>query len=103
MSSAVKTEGYSGADILGVCETATMFAIRRYLDGHKDEDESSPSAKERMKQELFVKKVDFDEALKRVRPYSMKDLFYAQKSGPGLEERPRHERNQLVNHQEAQR
>ncbi len=80
---AVKTEGYSGADILGVCETATMFSIRRYLDGHKDEDESSPSAKERMKQELFVKKADFDEALKRVRPYSPRDLFYAQKSGTG--------------------
>src|SRR5579875_1703368 len=78
---AAKTEGYSGADIQAVAETATMTAIRNYLDKNKDEK----SAKEKSKlQELHVTMKDFDEALRKTRPYSRRDLAAA-----GAQERER--------------
>src|SRR5579875_759564 len=79
---AAKTEGYSGADIQAVCDSATMIAIRRYLDAHKGE---SSKSKENLK-EISVTKGDFEAALKKVKPYSVKDLMYGKsRPQPGLD------------------
>jgi transitional endoplasmic reticulum ATPase len=51
-----KTEGYVGADIEGICREAAIFALRKNLE-----------AKE-------ITLVDFDEALKKVRPSASKDI-----------------------------
>lgn len=69
-----KTEGYSGADIQAVCDSATMVAIRRYLDAHPNAE--AAQKKEVLSKELFVTKADFESVLKKVKPYSMRDLLY---------------------------
>src|SRR5579875_789087 len=79
---ASKTEGYSGAEIQAICDSATMIAIRRYLDAHKGE---SSKSKENLK-EISVTKGDFEAALKKVKPYSVKDLMYGKsRPQPGLD------------------
>ncbi|HKW04976.1 MAG TPA: CDC48 family AAA ATPase [Nitrososphaerales archaeon] len=70
---AAKTEGYSGADIQAVAETASMMAIREYIDKYKGSD----VLKARLK-ELELTKSHFDEAMKRVKPYSRRDLMHTQ-------------------------
>jgi transitional endoplasmic reticulum ATPase len=77
---ATKTEGYSGADIQSIAETASMNAIRRYIDAHKDQKEQN--TKEQLKQ-IEVTKSDFEEAIKKVKPYGKRDLLYGQKSRSG--------------------
>ncbi|MHB1908055.1 MAG: CDC48 family AAA ATPase [Nitrososphaerales archaeon] len=69
---ASKTEGYSGAEIQGVAETATMNAIRRYIQGSKDSQ-----SEEKMKQDLKVSKEDFEGAMKKVEPFGKRDQMYA--------------------------
>ncbi|MHB8567670.1 MAG: CDC48 family AAA ATPase, partial [Nitrososphaerales archaeon] len=69
-----KTEGYNGAEIQAVCDTATMHAIRRYLDKHR---EAPAEAKENLK-DLTVTREDFDEALKKVKPYSKRNFLHGQ-------------------------
>lgn len=76
---AAKTEGYSGADIQAVAETASMLAIREYIDKYKGSDVVKAKLKE-----LELTKRHFDEAMKQVKPYSRRDLMHAQAgAGPG--------------------
>jgi transitional endoplasmic reticulum ATPase len=75
---AAKTEGYSGADIQSVAETATMNAIRRYIDNNKSNLQDT-NAKEKLKQ-IAVTRADFDEAIKKVKPYGKRDLLYGSTS-----------------------
>lgn len=72
---AKKMEGYSGADIQAVAETASMLAIREYIDKYKGSDVIKAKLKE-----LEVTKKHFDEAMSKVKPYSKMDL--ARKQSP---------------------
>ncbi|HZW55462.1 MAG TPA: CDC48 family AAA ATPase [Nitrososphaerales archaeon] len=73
-----KTEGYSGADIQAVCETASMVAIRRYIDANKESQ--SVTEKSKLENGLSITKEDFEQALKKVKPFSVRDLMYGQKA-----------------------
>jgi transitional endoplasmic reticulum ATPase len=70
---AKKTEGYSGADIQAVADTASMLAIREYIDKYKGSDVVKAKLKE-----LEVTKKHFDEAMSKVKPYSKMDLVRKQ-------------------------
>lgn len=69
------TEGYSGADIQSVVETAAMLAIREYIDKYKGSDVVKAKLKD-----LEISKKEFEEAMKKVKPYSKRDMNY-NKSG----------------------
>ncbi len=68
---AKRTEGYSGADIQAVVETASMLAIREYVDKYKGSDVLKAKLKE-----LEVTRKNFDDALGKVKPYSKVDLIH---------------------------
>ncbi len=68
---ATKTEGYSGADIQAVADTAAMLAIRKYIDKYSESDVIKAKLNE-----LQISKAQFEEALKKVKPYSKRDLTY---------------------------
>ncbi|MDG6906202.1 MAG: CDC48 family AAA ATPase [Nitrososphaerota archaeon] len=70
---AKRTEGYSGADIEAVVETASMFAIREYIDKYKGSDVVKAKLKE-----LDITKKHFDEAMMKVKPFSKIDLVRKQ-------------------------
>ncbi len=70
---AKKTEGYSGAEIQAVAETASMLAIREYIDKYKGSDVIRAKLKE-----LEIMKNHFDEAISKVKPYSKVDLVRKQ-------------------------
>ena len=78
---AQKTEGYSGADIQAVVEQASMLAIREYIDKYKGSD----VLKARLK-ELEITRAHFEAAMKKVKPYSTKDLIRQQnpRENPGM-------------------
>ncbi len=65
---AKRTDGYSGADIEAVVDTASMFAIRAYVDKYKGSDVLKAKLKE-----LEITKKDFDDAMGKVKPYSKSD------------------------------
>jgi transitional endoplasmic reticulum ATPase len=75
---ASRTDGYSGADLESVAETATMNAIRRYIDNNKGNTQDA-NEKEKLKQ-IQVTKADFDEAIKKVKPFGKRDLLYGSNS-----------------------
>ncbi len=64
-----RTDGYSGADIQAVVDTASMAAIRSYLDKYKGSDVMKAKLKE-----LEVSKKDFDDAMTKVKPYSKSEV-----------------------------
>ena len=66
---AERTEGYTGADLAAVCNTAVMLAIREHIMKNK-----SPEEAERKVKELKVHKRHFDEAMRRVKPISKSEL-----------------------------
>jgi transitional endoplasmic reticulum ATPase len=68
---ASKTEGYSGADLQAVAETAVMNAIRRYIVKFKEQGTSKSKL-----DQLMVTKEDFEQALKKVKPLAKSDLVY---------------------------
>lgn len=70
---AKKTEGYSGADIQAIADTASMLAIREYIDKYKGSDVLKAKLKE-----LEVAKKHFDEAMSKIEPYSKIDLLHSQ-------------------------
>jgi transitional endoplasmic reticulum ATPase len=74
---AAKTEGYSGADIQAVADAAAMLAIREYLDKYSGSDVVKAKLSE-----LQISKLQFEEAMKRAKPYSKRDLTYG-KIGSG--------------------
>jgi len=63
------TEGYTGADIAAICNTAVMLAIREHMDKYKSEEEIKKKAKE-----LKISMKHFEEALKKVKPISEAEL-----------------------------
>ena len=64
-----RTDGYSGADIQAVVDTASMFAIRAYVDKYRGSDVIKAKLKE-----LEITKKDFEEAMSKVKPYSKSDV-----------------------------
>jgi len=66
---AKRTDGYSGADIEAVVDTAAMLAIRAYVDKYRGSDVLKAKLKE-----LEISKKDFDESMSKVKPYSKSDL-----------------------------
>ncbi|MDW8050469.1 MAG: CDC48 family AAA ATPase [Nitrososphaerota archaeon] len=59
------TEGYTGADIAALCNTATMIAIRDFLSKYPDPEEAKKHTSE-----LKVTMAHFEEALKKIKPMS---------------------------------
>ena len=64
-----RTEGYTGADLAAVCNTAVMLAIRECIMNSKDPEEARKNAKS-----LKVYKRHFEEALKKVKPMSAREV-----------------------------
>ncbi|MEM1515111.1 MAG: CDC48 family AAA ATPase [Candidatus Bathyarchaeia archaeon] len=64
-----KTEGYTGADLAAICNTAVMLAIREHIMSNKTPDEAKKSL-----DELKVYRRHIEEALNRVKPMSQRDL-----------------------------
>jgi len=65
---AEKTDGYTGADIAAVCNEAVMLAIREYVEKGKEMD------RETLKKDLKLRKKHFEEALKKLKPMSKRDV-----------------------------
>src|SRR5579884_3044538 len=74
---AAKTDGFTGADIEAICETASMLAIREYIEKYKGSDVMKAKLKE-----LGIRPEHFEEAMKKVKPYSKRDLMYGKKIFP---------------------
>lgn len=66
------TEGYTGADIAGVCSAAKLLAIREHVEKYKDVEDAK-----RDLSELKVSLRHILEALKKVKPLSTREMdFY---------------------------
>ena len=64
-----KTEGYTGADIASICNTAVMLSIKEHIGKAKDAEDAKKKAKG-----LKVAKRHFDEAMQKVKPISSQEL-----------------------------
>ena len=64
-----RTEGYTGADLAAVCNTAVTLAIREHIMNSKNPEEAKKNFKE-----LKVYRRHLEEALKKVRPMSQREL-----------------------------
>src|SRR3989442_1395228 len=64
-----RTEGYTGADIGSVCNTAVMLGLRELIGKAKDPEDAKKKAKD-----LRVSRRTFDEALRKVKPISTEEL-----------------------------
>jgi transitional endoplasmic reticulum ATPase len=64
-----KTEGYTGADIASICNTAVMLSIKEHIGKAKDPEDAKKKAKG-----LKVAKRHFDEAMQKVKPISNQEL-----------------------------
>ena len=64
-----RTEGYTGADLAAVCNTAVMLAIREHIMNCKDQEEAKKNVKN-----LKVCRRHFEEALRKVKPMSQREL-----------------------------
>ena len=64
-----KTEGYTGADIASICNTAVMLSIKEHIGKAKDPEDAKKKAKG-----LKVAKRHFDEAMQKVKPISSQEL-----------------------------
>lgn len=64
---ALDTDGFTGADIASVCNEAMMLAIREYVNSGK------PTGEESIK-ELKVGYQHYRDAMKKVKPYSKKEM-----------------------------
>ena len=64
-----KTEGYTGADIASICNTAVMLSIKEHIGKAKDAEDAKKRAKG-----LKVAKRHFDEAMQKVKPISNQEL-----------------------------
>lgn len=71
---AEKTEGYTGADLAAICQTAAMLAIRDYVSKYGDPEK----AKEHLG-ELKIKKKHFEAAMERVKPMPKHELEWYQR------------------------
>jgi transitional endoplasmic reticulum ATPase len=59
------TEGYTGADIAALCNTAAMIALRDFLNKYSNPEEAKKHA-----EELKITMAHFEEALKKIKPMS---------------------------------
>ena len=66
---AKRTEGYTGADLEAVCNTAVMLAIREHIAKSGNPEEARKNA-----EKLKVYRRHFEEALRRVKPISQREL-----------------------------
>ena len=66
---AKKTDGYTGADIASICNTAVMLSIKEHIGKAKDVEDAKKKAKG-----LKVAKRHFDEAMQKVKPISGQEL-----------------------------
>ncbi|MEM2280806.1 MAG: CDC48 family AAA ATPase, partial [Candidatus Bathyarchaeia archaeon] len=66
---AKRTEGYTGADLAAVCNTAVMLAIREYIMANKNPEEAKKNVKD-----VKVCKRHLEEALKKVKPITQREL-----------------------------
>ncbi len=66
---AKKTEGYTGADIASICNTAVMLSIKEHIGKAKDAEDAKKRAKG-----LKVAKRHYDEAMQKVKPISSQEL-----------------------------
>jgi transitional endoplasmic reticulum ATPase len=64
-----RTEGYTGADLAAVCNTAVTLAIREHVMNSKNPEEAKKNFKN-----LKVYRRHLEEALKKVRPMSQREL-----------------------------
>ncbi|RLI12617.1 AAA family ATPase, partial [Candidatus Bathyarchaeota archaeon] len=64
-----RTEGYTGADLEAVCNTAVMLAIREHIAKSGNPEEARKNA-----EKLKVYRRHFEEALRRVKPISQREL-----------------------------
>lgn len=64
-----RTDGYTGADIASVANTAVMLALREHISKAKDPEDAKKRAKG-----LKVAKRHFDEALQKIKPMSREEL-----------------------------
>src|SRR5881296_40883 len=64
-----KTEGYTGADIASICNTAVMLSIKEHIGKAKDPEDAKKRAKG-----LKVAKRHYDEAMQKVKPISSQEL-----------------------------
>jgi transitional endoplasmic reticulum ATPase len=66
---AKRTEGYTGADIASICNTAVMLSIKEHIGKAKDAEDAKKRAKG-----LRVAKRHYDEAMQKVKPISSQEL-----------------------------
>jgi transitional endoplasmic reticulum ATPase len=64
-----RTDGYTGADIASLSNTAVMLALREHISKAKDPEDARKRAKG-----LKVAKRHFDEALQKIKPMSSEEL-----------------------------
>jgi transitional endoplasmic reticulum ATPase len=64
-----KTQGYTGADIASICNTAVMLSIKDHIGKAKDPEDAKKKAKG-----LKVARRHFDEAMQKVKPISGQEL-----------------------------
>ncbi len=79
-----RTEGYTGADIASVCNTATMLALRELISKAKDPEDAKKKAKD-----LKVSRRHFDEALEKIKPISSQELRMYERFSEQLSESPK--------------
>ena len=66
---AKRTDGYTGADIASVANTAVMLSLREHISKSKDPEDAKKRAKG-----LKVAKRHYDEALQKIKPMSSEEL-----------------------------
>lgn len=66
---AQRTEGYTGADLAAIGNTAVMLAIREHIINSKNPDEAKKNFKD-----LKIYKRHLEEALKKIKPMSQREL-----------------------------
>ncbi len=66
---AKRTEGYTGADLEAICNTAVMLTIREHIMNSKNPEDAKKNIKD-----LKVYRKFFEEALKKVKPMSQREL-----------------------------
>ena len=63
------TDGYTGADIASICNTAVMLALRELIGKARDPEDAKKKARD-----LKVSRRQFDEALQKIKPISSQEL-----------------------------
>jgi transitional endoplasmic reticulum ATPase len=81
---AKRTDGYTGADIASVANTAVMLALREHISKAKNPEDAKKRAKG-----LKVSKHHFEEALLKVKPMSSQELKMYERFSQQFSEAPK--------------